>query len=468
MNGKDAINQIDLSLRDHRSVLPLGMNLRLWVSAAVLSLGAVWAMPSEAANLLELYQQVKQHDATLAAAKARHRAIYQGRPIARSEMLPQVSATAEWRHHDDNYEDVPAATQSIYKDSAYQQKSYRLELDQTLYNREQWLAYQQSKKEISQADATYRLVEQDLLLRTAKAYFDLLAAQDNLRFAEAEKKAISHQFYQARERFELGLSTLTDIRDAEAQFDLAEAQEIDARYQLSVVKEDLRVITGKVPDHLTPLRTNIDFKAPPETQLQQWVDLALEKNPELVAAQERVRVAEVEVKKRKAGHLPTLDLSARYQHDDQDGGPGEGINADSSVGLKLNLPLYSGGRVSAETEEAIQLWQQSQQEYKLKKRETSRETRAAYLNIRATLARMTALKKAMESTETAAHGTEAGYKEGIRTAVDVLLALRENFRAKRDYSKARYDFVVSTLRLKQACGTLSENDIKQVNSWLMG
>ncbi len=437
--------------------------LVLWLGAVLL-----FAAPAQAESLYDIYQQAQKQDATLASARARHAAIEQARPITRSDLLPQLHATAEWSHHDDNYKDVPLATQSIYKDSQYQRKSYRVELNQTLYNREQWLAYKQSGQEISQADATLKLVEQDLLLRTAKAYFDLLGAQDNLRFAQAEKKAIAHQLYQARQRFELGLSTITDISDAEAQYDLATAQEIDARYQLSVVKEDLRVITGQQPGHLSPLKASIGFKAPPENQIQTWVQTALEKNPALIAARHRAKVAEAELKKRKAGHLPTLDLTAKYSNDDENGGTSEGINSSSSVGLQLKVPLYSGGRVSAEVAEARNLLRQAQKEFELKKRETSRETRAAYLNVRATLARISALSKAVRSTQTAAKAAETGYKEGIRTAVDVLLALRENFRAKRDYTKARYDFILSTLRLKQACGTLSESDLKQIDSWLMG
>ncbi len=433
----------------------------------LLSLSGFLSSNGSAQDLTSVYAQALQQDARLAAATARHQAILQARPIARSALLPQISAMAEWSHHDQQYRDVPLATQSIYNDDKYNRTRFQLELNQSLYNGEYWSELSQSRSEILQANATLKLVTQDLILRTAKAYFDLLSAKDNHRFAQAEKNAIAHQLHQARARFNLGLSTIADISESEAQFDLAQAQAIDARYQWNISKEDLQVITGTHIDHVEPLKSTIVFRAPPEEKIQRWVDKALKNNPEVQASTYRLAITEAQIKRRKAGHLPTLDLTAKYSQEDEDGGASEGINTDASVGVVLKVPLYLGGKVSAEVREARHLHREALHEHELKKRQTIRETRAAYLNVRATLARMSALKKAVKSTQTAAKAANAGYQEGIRTSVDVLLALRENFRAKRDYTKARYDFILTTLRLKQAVGTLTEQDLKQINSWLL-
>lgn len=432
----------------------------LIASGAVFS--ALASAPVWSSTLMEVYEKASMEDATLAAAEAKYRAATQAKPQARAALLPQINASAGYDKKDISYEDANPA----FSDDKYDHITYGLRLDQVLFDRSSWLRASQADLQIAQAAAQIEAERQNLIVRTAEAYFNVLAAQDNLSFAQAEKEAISRQLEETRQRFEVGMIAITDVRESEAQYDLAVAQEIDAVNQLDIANEALRVIIGEAPDELARLQDDFVPRAPDANSIDSWMDRALKNSLLLKAAEMGKTLAAEEVKRRRAGHLPTLALKAEAGVQDDDGGFSKGTATDKTIGLALKLPIYSGGLVSAQVAEAEELYRQAKEQYEAQKREIVRQSRASFLSVQSGISRVKALKQALASTQTAAKATRAGFEVGTRTSVDVLLSLRETYRAKRDYSRARYDYVLSTLRLKQATGLLKATDLEQINNWM--
>jgi len=435
--------------------------LKTVVVASLLATGM--ALPAAwSETLLDVYRQAVESDATLAAAEAKYRAALQAKPQARAPLLPQINASAGYDRKDLSYKDANPA----FVDDKYDHKTYGIRLDQTLFDRASRLRASQADVQIAQAAAQIEVERQDLIVRTAEAYFGVLAAEDNLRYARAEKEAISRQLEETRERFEVGMIAITDVKESEAQYDLAVAQEIDARNQVDVAREALRVIVERLPENLVRLQEEFMPAAPNADTIDQWVEKAIANSKVLKAAEMGVELAAQEVKRRRAGHLPTLSLKAEAGVQDDDGGFSKGTASDKTIGIALKLPIYSGGLISAQVAEAEQLHRQAKKQYELQKREIIRQARASFLGVQSGISRVKALKQALASTETAAKATQAGFEVGTRTSVDVLLSLRETYRAQRDYAKARYDYIISVLRLKQATGILQPDDLEKINNWM--
>lgn len=418
------------------------------------SLVCLISATAQAATLAETYQMALKSDPVLASSEAQYLATLTAKPQARSALLPQINAQAAYYNKDTSYKDASP----FFQDSEFDRTAWGIGLDQTLFNRQAWVKLSQADLATAEAEARIIAERQKLIVRTAEAYFNVLSAQDNLEFAQAERQAIARQLEQTEERFRVGMIAVTDVKESQAQADLAIAQEIEAQNQLDVALEELRVIAGEVDD-LQPLSSAaLAIRLEPQG-LADWVDLAQENSLLLKAAELQLQGAQKEVASRRAGHYPTLGLSADYGVQDDTGGFSEGQTTDVTVGVELLLPVYSGGLTSSRVGEAKQLAVQASEQYELQKRQTVSQARASYLSVTSGASRVNALRKALESTQTAAEATEAGFKVGTRTSVDVLLALRETYRAKRDYSRARYDYLLSTLRLKQAAGVLSEKDL---------
>lgn len=418
--------------------------------------------PLAAESLQEIYDLALTTDPALGAAEAQYQAALQAKPQARAALLPQINAQAGLDLIDMDYSD----TASVFTDDSFSRKSFGIRLDQALYNKNSRIRLSQADSQIAQAEAQIRDARQNLIVRTAEAYFNVLSANDSLDFARAEKEAISRQLEQSRERFEVGLIAITDVKESEAKHDLAVAEEIDAENQLNISAENLQVIIGRLPENLRPLNDSFELTGPEPADIQKWVETALDNSLPLRAARHALEIAEKEVERRRAGHHPTLGLKAEVGGQDDDGGFNKGQAINSSVGLEFKLPLYSGGLTSAQVSEASHLHTQARNNFELQRRESVRQTRASYLNVLAGISRVKALKQALGSTRIAAEAAQAGFEVGTRTAVDVLLALRETYRAQRDYSRARYDYILSAFRLKQAAGTLTAGDITEINRWL--
>jgi outer membrane protein len=414
------------------------------------------------ADLWSIYQVALEHDAEMRAAEAQYRAALEARPQARSVLLPQIEAGASQAH--------TRTEPSGFPDTSYDTTRFDLTLNQSVYDHRNYVALRQADLGIAQATAVRDSARQGLILRVAEAYFGVLAAQDNLTFAQAEKEAIGRQLEQAERRFEVGLIAITDVKESQAQFDIAVAQEIAAMNQLDVARELLAVVTGQYYEALAALSVGMPLATPEPADMDRWVASAVDTNLALTAQRFATEFAAEEIKRQRAGHYPTVGLQASYADIDNQGAPGDQFQfldrRDAQIALQLRVPLYTGGRTSSLTRESRERFDSAREQLALTQRLTVQQTRSAYLSVVSGASQVRALDRALESTQAAAEAAEAGFEVGTRTAVDVLLALREVFRAQRDYAQARYDFVLNTLRLRQAAGTLDEQDVMAVNAWL--
>jgi len=306
-----------------------------------------------------------------------------------------------------------------------------------------------------------------LILRVAKNYFDVLGAVDNQVFSRAEKKSIAHQLEQTTQRFNVGLTAITDVHEAQARYDQSVARDIAAENQLAISREILREMTGKEHPSLDPLRTNSPLVSPDPTDIQQWVRTALTNNLQLIAARNNQEAASAGIMQARAGHFPSLNLVAGRSNNAQSGDATFFDEQEQTqISLQLSVPLFSGGLTNSKTNEAAWRNQQAKQLLEKQHRSTERQVRSAYLSVLANISQVKALKQALASSQTALKATKAGFKVGTRTTVDVLDSQRELYRAKRDYALARYTYILETLRLKQAAGILNDKDLMKINGWL--
>jgi len=295
----------------------------------------------------------------------------------------------------------------------------------------------------------------------------VLAAQDNVTFAKAERKAIARQLDQTNERFDVGLIPITDVHEAQASYDLSIADGIDADNTLLSAYEGLREVTGKYHGVLAALIANTPLPSPDPDNIERWVEVALNENLNVQATQfasENLRHA---IDRAKSGHYATVDIVASQSNNVSGGGSLGGSEIDSTaLSLQFNVPLYQGGRIRSQTREALARLNEASQQLEQQRRSTVRQVRESYLGVLASISRINALKQAEKSSQSALQANEVGLEVGTRTTVDVLDARRILFRAKRDRARARYDYILNTLRLKQAAGALTNNDIREVNRWL--
>ncbi|MDH5785097.1 MAG: TolC family outer membrane protein [Chromatiales bacterium] len=423
-------------------------------TASALLLGATTSLQAE--DLLEIYRMAQQSDPTLRAAAAGNQAAQQARAQGRAALLPQLNATANVAQ---NSLDINGNT------TDYDSNGYNIRLVQSLYHHDYYKQLKVADAGIAQADAQYEAARQGLVLRVAEAYFNLLAAQDTLAAAEASKRAIEQQLHQTRQRFEVGLIAITDVHEAQAGYDAAVAAEITASNGVDITREQLREITGEEPVALATLQEEVPLLSPDPGDIKAWVEKAMGENLTLLASEAAARAASEELGRREAGHYPSLDLIANHNFSDTT----ELNNTETthtSVMVQLTVPILSGGLTTAQSREARAKLTQAQETLEAQRRATEREVRSAYLGIVAGIGQVQARKQALSSAQTALEATQAGFRVGTRTAVDVLNAQQVRYRAQSEYSRSRYDYLLATLRLKQAAGSLSEEELIQVNAWL--
>ncbi|EIJ34676.1 TolC family outer membrane protein [Thiothrix nivea] len=424
------------------------------------------AQQANAENLLQVYQQAKGYDAQFKALENNYLAILERKPQALAALKPQVSVSGsvtETRQRTE-YDASLTDPKDIGNGS---NATYTLGLSKSLYNGALNAQVKQADAIISQASAGLEAERENLILRTAEAYFNFLLAQDNLEFARTEKDAISRQLEQTRAYFEAGRSAITDVKEAESRYDLAIAQEINAINQLDLSREQLRVLTGGFYQTLNAPAANMPLAMPAPADIEQWVNTAKANNKQLTASKYSLDAAQTEIDRQRAAKKPVVDLVAKQT----------GSNTESnalldpqtygaSVGVQVSMPLYTGGAISSKIREAQHSFQQAQQQYEFQDRTTEQQARNAFLTVQSSISQVKANQRALTSAETAAEATQAGFEVGTRTAVDVLTALRNVFSARRDYASARYTYLLNTLTLRQAAGTLSDQDIANMNQFM--
>jgi len=419
--------------------------------------------PAAAEGLGDVYRLAAETDPGLAAADAARRAVLEAEPQARALLLPSVALSGSYARNSYDPRNPAPGEKTSYSTN----QSYALSLTQPIYRHDRFVALAQAGEQVAQAEAEYAAAEQELMVRVAERYFAVLGAQDDLEFAEAEKAAIARQHEQAQQRFEVGLIAITDVQEAQARYDLAVAQEIAARDRLASARDALRELLGTLPETLDVLAPPLDLAPPEPDSADAWVERALADNLALLAARAGVAIAREEIRRQRAGHLPTLDLTASYTYQDSNFGGIAAIERnDGSIGLSLNVPIYQGGLVSSRTRAASHRLVEAQQQLEAQNRTVARQARDAYRGVVTGIAQVRALLQALKSSETALEAAETGFEVGTRTIVDVLDAQRERYRAERDLQRARYDYLLNSLRLKQAAGALAPGDIEALDRWL--
>jgi len=418
--------------------------------------------PLLAQDLITVYGLALERDAQLQIAEANYLAAVQALPIARSGRKPQVFFNANGSvRESDNSETGDNDNQTI---------GYSLSLSQSLYDNETAGNINAAEANSAADLARLQAARQDLVLRVAEVYFAILAAQDNVDFAYAERTAIARQLEQAQKRFEVGLIAITDVHEAQARFDSAEAQAILAENILENAYQAQAVITGDTSiRNVARLGVNLALSLPEPANADSWVELAFKNNRDLIAAQQDLNAARFERDKRSKRGYPTLDLFASYADNDvEDDGPlGDSQQEDLTVGIEFEMPLYTGGRISAEQAESESQYRAAQSNVLLQNRLASQLSRIVFGDVVSGISQVKALKQALDSSNIALEATQAGFEVGTRTSVDVLVSLRETFRAQRDYASSRYEFLLNNLRLKQAAGILQEDDLFTINRSLI-
>lgn len=422
-----------------------------------LVIALLFASGAEARDLMEIYQLAAENDAQLKAAAATLEAQRENKPIARSGLLPQISLSGSANRVNQDTKGAGSHT--------FDATEWGVNLSQPLYRRDRWYQYKQADNAVAQSEAEYETQEQGLILRTAQAYFNVLAARDTLKSSEAERRALDRQLDQAQQRYDVGLIAITDVLEVKAVRDNALANEIQARQDLDDANDALREIIGTDPGELAGMMAKVKLRPPEPNNVKEWEDLAAQNNPGLKAAQEAAEVAAKEVEVQKSGHYPTLDLVGGYS--DSDTGYVFGSDVEgASVGLQLNVPIYTGGRVSASTRQARHNLAAAQQALEGERRALERQVGEAYRGVVTSISRVDALNAAKVSNASSLDATQAGYEVGTRTIVDVLLSQRNFYRAETEYAISRYAYVLNLLLLEDAAGTLDEEDVKRVNAWL--
>ncbi|MDP2170017.1 MAG: TolC family outer membrane protein [Rhodocyclaceae bacterium] len=426
------------------------------------------ALNVHSADLLQVYRDAVGFDAQYAAARAQLDAGREKLPQGRAGLLPVIGLSANTTWND--IESTSRTSPSVTRSGAYNSNGWGVSLAQPLFRWQNWVGYQQAGLAVASAETQYAQASQDLILRVAQAYFDVLLAQETLATAHAQKVAIDQQLESAKRNFEVGTATITDTHEAQARFDLTVAQEIAAENDLTVKRQTLLTLTGKEAATLKALRPNVQIARPQPDDIAQWVASAETGNLGVQLAQTNVAIASREIEKQRAGHYPTLDLVATHGRSAAGGSviPG-GTGSDgksSTIGLQLAVPLFAGGAVSSRDREAVALNEKARADLDNARRSATLGARQAYLGVTSGLAQVRALEAGVASSQLAVESNQLGYEVGVRINIDVLNAQSQLFDTRQKLAKARLDTLIAQLRLKAATGSLSADDLAALNALL--
>lgn len=422
----------------------------------------------KAQTLIDIYHQALAHDPILASAlsanKAAQEMIEQGKALYRPTVNFSADASTTQSHirylngtpppGNSNFENFKAA----------------IEARQPIYRKQNLVEMDQATTQVSLADKQYHLSQQTLILRTAQTYFEVLIAQDKIALINAQKTAILSQLDQAKATFEVGTATITDVNEAQARYDLIMAQEIAAVNEFEIAKRSVEAITGELPTQLATVKPTIQVTQLSQN-MQDWQQVGLQNNLNIQIQQDALKLAEQEVERANAGHLPTLDAVASVGDSYSNGSPsvfstGNDLKS-ATIGLQLQIPLYAGGAITSKARQAVLNKQKALDDVEIARRNTDLETQRAYLNLSTTIAQVKALEQALTSSQSQLDSTKLGYEVGVRTNVDVLNAQQQLFSAKRDLLQVRYSYLVNIIRLKAASGLVAEADLQDINQQLV-
>lgn len=437
------------------------------LSTSLLTVALALPGIAQANDLLRVYDLAAQNDATIQASRYARDAAVEAKPQARAALLPQLTGAYNYGY---------ATTDGTFTQNGVEipidnygtDDSLSVTLNQSVFSLENWRRLQQASSQVALAQASYRSAEQSLALRVAEAYFGVLGARDNLRSSQAEKAAVERQLEQARKRFEVGLSAITDVQEAQARYDLTVATELQAQQTLAAAREALAEITKIKPGEVASLQDDIPLPAPNPDNADRWVEYALEGNLDLLAARLNYDIAARGVQVARAGHLPTLGLQGQYQDYTSESGSFPQDAEGTSITLGVTVPIFAGGATQSGVRQALATREQRRAQQEGSARLVERNTRDAYQGVVTGASKVKAYKQAVVSSTTALDASETGLEVGARTAVDVLNAQQQLYAAQRTYLQSRYDYLLSVLRLKAAAGRLAIADLAEIDRLLIG
>lgn len=440
----------------------------------VLCLPSLFIMKTASAdNLLEVYEVAIANDPTVLKAKADAEAQSYESDTAMSALLPQIGLTMGYtKSNSTSFQSVGDLTNQVEVQSDADAFSRGITLSQTLFDLGAWNTLDIADKQALQATAQYDEAKQNLIVRVAQGYFNILSALDDLEFTQAEKRAINRQLEQTKQRYAVGLTAITDVHEAQAQYDNSVSQEIITSNSVETAREELREITGKYHAKLSFLNTDNFSMVKPVKRSNDFVKVAQGKNISLQVSKVMVGIAKQQIKLAQAGHYPKLTLDATYGDSLSDGTINnvnfndQSRSDSSSVGINLSVPLYSGGATAAATNQARAFYVSASQDLETNLRAVTRSIIISYNQVVSDIATYKALEQAVVSAQSALKATEAGFEVGTRTIVDVLVSTQSLYDAKRNLADVRYQYVLSTLSLKQATGTLTGDDLVAINEGL--
>lgn len=437
----------------------------LSLSILTLALGAALCAPAQAQSLLQLVESARTYDTAWQSTRAQLDAAARRADQARAGLLPSAALTGGLTRSN-----VELTKPKIENTGTAQ--TVGVNASQPLYRPANRITLEQGQRGVDVAQAQLDAATQDLLVRVSQAYFDVLAAQDTLTFVQAQKAAVSEQLASAKRNFEVGTTTVTDSREAQARYDLVIAQEIAAENDLRVKRLALDQLVGIAGTKPQPLSLPVQLPGVVPDNLATWVDTARDQQPGVRQAAIALDIARLETKKAETGHLPTVDLQAGYNVTRNLHGTitSPGVTARSnaaSVGVALNLPLFAGFAVQNRVKETLALETKAEADLETARRNVAQATRAAFYGVQSGQGQVQALEAAEASSQSALDANKLGYQVGVRINIDVLNAQSQLYQTKRDLAQARYNVLLGGLKLRQAAGTLSQQDIEAVNALLV-
>lgn len=446
----------------------------IFLSSAVLS------SFSHAESLDEIYQLALQNDHTYKAAQAAYASGLENKNIGLAGLLPQINAEVTWSDGESDtvgkIDEINRGSGLIDRDVRFDgtiktsSSGYAISLTQPLFDMTAWHSYKKGKLDSKAAVAKFKAAQQSLVIRTAAAYFDALSAVDNFETGKAEENANSHQLEQTRKRFEVGLTAITEVHEAQASYDNSLARRLLLEGQVGIAFEALEVITGQPYQHLSPLKADFPISSPSPNDRQDWVQFATNNNFTLAASSLLAESLRQLANKSKATHFPKVTSQLRYSdinNDNDNNGLYSDLDTDGySFGVTLSIPLFSGGRVSAQRKQAANNYLEAKENFFKTQRDTVQKARSLHLSVLTDVATVKARKQAIKSNQSSVEATQAGYDVGTRDLVDVLVSQRALYAAQSNYSDALYTYVLDTLKLKEVAGLLTEKDISDLDAWL--
>ena len=432
------------------------------INRLILAALTLLSLPLQAANLIDIFNQAQKNDPVILAARAQLSADAEIVPQSRATLLPSLSLTA-------NTQIIDRETSGgANLDERFNSNSYAAQLSQPLFRADRWFTLNAAKASKKQAEFSYQQAQQELILRVATAYFDILRNQNNLSAAKSREVAFRRQLEQATERFDVGLIAATDVYEAQAELDLAVVLQISSEEQRHNSYNTLQSLTNQNHTNIDLLANkDIPVEGPTPALLKDWVDSALANNHQLTAQKYQLEVTKQLLYAEKSGHLPTIDAKANYIHTEDGGTSFLGQQADTkSFALELSMPLFEGGLRNSKVREAHYRHEQAKQDYQNTHHQIREQIQTQYRTVTTDVLRIKASKTALKSSSSALEATKGGYEVGTRNIIDVLQAQNHSFDAQRNYSNALYDYTINLLTLKQLAGTLTKTDLEDINGWL--